>query len=166
MKLSFKNVHLQKYLCFWLLSTATGTTAERAELSWRWHKACRGKVTNNPIVCFWTPSLTVCSKWRGRWAVDRIMKLYYETATIIITAWAGQTCYVSFSRKWAGCTLRWWRQSVRCRMLRLPHQHPGTADLCMPPNYIHTICRKWVHYHPSTTSHSFFVYSSRNSFSA
>lgn len=125
-----------KYLSVFLaLSTATGTTAERAQLSRGRHQACRGKVTNNHWCVSEHTTHTACPEWRSRGAPDTIMKLYYEIA-IIITAWAGQTCYVSFSRKWADCTLRWWRQSVRCQMLRLPRRHPGESDLYILPDIL------------------------------
>lgn len=41
-----------------------------------------------------------------------------------------QVMLVSFSRKWVGCTLLWWRLSVLCLMWKLPLQHPGNADVC------------------------------------
>lgn len=61
---------------------------------------------------------------------------------------------VQFSRKWAGCTPRLWRQSARSRTWRLPHQHPGTADLSVPPSYIY-IYSKWGHHQHKIANHTY-----------
>lgn len=69
-----------------------------------------------------------------------------------------QVMLVSFSRKWVGCTLLWWRLSVLCLMLKLPLQHPGNADVCHLINDVYA--------EHNNTIFTLFVYQNRSSLRA